>query len=291
MQTKKIILLTVSIALLLIIIVISGCITDTKEITNPETNEYDINYTENNTQNNSNNSITPKLNTNLGELEINTKISFEIGNQYNYRTTITNRTGEINTFPLINTFQINDSKATTIETTYNVTEIGKIDEKDVYIIAKNNTQNPELKILYYFDKETGKLLQLKEIVPNHRFTLKSDRALLESMKSEAMIFEDWMLALTDDFNWKRTIDSGQEGLKIIINYGVVDTEKIGNRECYKVKIKIMSESVYKQMDGDITQVPDEQVLKSTIWVDKNERIMVKSQSKVGDIVMESVLIE
>jgi len=55
---------------------------------------------------------------------------------------------------LVNTFQINDSKATTIETTYNVTEIEKIDEKDVYVIAKNNTQNPELKILYYFDKET-----------------------------------------------------------------------------------------------------------------------------------------
>ncbi len=270
MKTNKLILPTAAIALLLLI-TITGCITDPAKPTNNKINkEYNINYTENN-------SIV--------------KTSFKTGDIYNYETTITNQTGEINTFPLVNTFQTDESIATTIETTYNVTEIGKIDEKDVYIVAKNNTQNPELEILYYFDKETGKLLQLKEIIPNQRFTLKGDRALLESMKSEAMIFEDWMLALTDNFNWKRTIDLGQEGLKIIINYEVVGTEKIGNRECYKVERKIMSEAIYEQMNGDITQVPNEQVLKSTIWVDKNERIMVKSQSKVGDIVMKSVLIE
>ncbi|PKP56718.1 MAG: hypothetical protein CVT89_05725, partial [Candidatus Altiarchaeales archaeon HGW-Altiarchaeales-2] len=268
MQTNKLIIPTAAITLLLII-TIGGCITDTAELTDNKTNkEYNINYTENDTKNNSNDPIAPELNTNLGEFETNTKISFKTGELYNYKTTTTNQTGEINTFPLLNTFQINDSNATTIKITYNITEIGKVDEKDVYVVARNDTQNPELKINYYYDKETGELLKLKEIVPNKRINLKGDRAFLESMKLGAIMFEDWMLALSDDFNYKRTVDLGQEGAGLIINYEVVDTEKIGNRECYKVEQKMTTEAIYEQMNRDIAQVPDEQVLKSTIWVDK-----------------------
>ena len=52
-----------------------------------------------------------------------------------------------------------------------------------------------------------------------------------------------------------------------------------------------TEAIYEQMNRDIAQVPDEQVLKSTIWVDKTKRIMVKSESKVGDMLTESILVE
>jgi len=100
-----------------------------------------------------------------------------------------------------------------------------------------------------------------------------------------------MPALYNDFNLKRTVDLRQEGAGLIINYEVVDMEKIGNRECYKVEQKITTEAIYEQMNKDIAQIPEAQTLKSTIWVNKSERITAKSQSKVEDNVMEGVLIE
>jgi len=55
---------------------LDDCITNPEEPTNNKINQEDnINYTENNVQNNS---ITPKLKVESGELEINTKTSFEI---------------------------------------------------------------------------------------------------------------------------------------------------------------------------------------------------------------------
>ena len=206
-----------------------------------------------------------------GKLDKNAKLSFEVGKKYKYKKTYTemNRTGI---------------------TEYVVEKIEKVNGRECYAVSKSEKEilSEEVKNLWrrnlgmseeelkqreimapkqieYYDKETGKYIQIK------RYCLKcegGDKVII-GMDAEydtvlhyrGDIFADWMLALNDNFIWEQkiNIDGGPYTLNYILKYKVNGRENVNGRECFKVEFK------------GIDYWPSNR----TIWVDIKERIIAK----------------
>ncbi|ODS38390.1 MAG: hypothetical protein A7315_12420 [Candidatus Altiarchaeales archaeon WOR_SM1_79] len=156
------------------------------------------------------------------------------------------------------------------------------------------------KILFYYDKDTGKTTQVKmDMGGGEEMTFKDDfaefiaTAALGEMTGGSM-FSGWMLSLNENFRWKQEIEiaekfgSGEKHSgKITMEYRVVDMEKTDGRECFKVEI------VGRMEEDEQESFPDESdKIEMTLWVDVDKRIMVKQQTKQGNFMTtETNLVE
>ncbi|OQX20999.1 MAG: hypothetical protein BWK75_04105, partial [Candidatus Altiarchaeales archaeon A3] len=203
------------------------------------------------------------------------------------------------------------NKTTTINsiTEYNVEKTERVEGKDCYVVSIKPKQDiEEIKksireymseaseeeiekmaeqqkamaeqqtTTYYYDKENGKIMKIVMKMGNTEMTYTEDLAnVMSSMMGMYMgfpVFSQWMLALDENFRWIQTIEEKGEGNhKGEIEYKFVENEKANNREYFKVEITFKDKSQVKS-EG---YAPID--MKMIVWVDKEKRILVKSQTK------------
>lgn len=190
------------------------------------------------------------------ELESNAKVPFEIGQRFVYKTTPA--TAEQRIFG---------------ESIFTVEGIEKIDKKECYVVYKNYTEiyvDPFGKdkkrhwdIWYYYDKENGDIIAVKD----GSYLIRGGEAELRAIDNS--MFAPYMLALTDDFKWEQDVYSNLSDIGIEghdkIEYKVVGREKINNRECFKV------ECVYFLQRYGGNKIDHKEIF----WVDVEKRILIK----------------
>ncbi len=146
----------------------------------------------------------------------------------------------------------------------------------------------------YYDKETGKCLQIKNVNSYQNMTVKGEKAEFQSLMSSqysGSMFSEWMLALNDDFAWEQNFEMSSGGMYSMsgsINYRVVAQEKVNNRDCFKVEIEGTTKSEMKgDMAEEMAEMGEETTREDTIntvmWIDVNERILIKQQTKTGNL--------
>ncbi|PKP58559.1 MAG: hypothetical protein CVT88_07080 [Candidatus Altiarchaeales archaeon HGW-Altiarchaeales-1] len=203
----------------------------------------------------------------------------------------------------------NKTTTTSSTTEYNVEKTERAEGKDCYVVSvkpkqdmeeikksireyKSDASEEEIEKMaeqqkamaeqqtttYYYDKENGKIIKIVMKMGNTEMTYTEDLAnVMSTMMGMYMgfpVLSQWMLALDENFRWIQTIEEkGGEKHKAEIEYKFVETEKANNRECFKVEITLKDKSSvksegYSSMD-----------MKTIVWIDKEKRILVKSQTK------------
>ncbi|CEG12744.1 exported hypothetical protein [groundwater metagenome] len=203
----------------------------------------------------------------------------------------------------------NKTTTTNSITEYNVEKMEKAEGKDCYVVSiklKQDTEEIKKSIrkymkdaseeeiekraeqekaiaeqqttTYYFDKKNGKIMKIVMKMGNTEMTYTEDLAnVMSSMMVTSMglpMLSQWMLGLDENFRWIQNIEEkGAEKHKAEIEYKFVEIEKANNRECFKVEITFKDKPPVKSdMDSSID-------MKMIVWVDKEKRILVKSQTK------------
>jgi len=151
-------------------------------------------------------------------------------------------------------------------------------EKEIEEIAKQEQSTMEQQnTTFYFDKETGKMVKVVTKMGNMEMTFTKDMANvmvnLMGMAASYPVFSQWMLALDENFRWTQTMkmDEGGKKYEAEIKYKVIGSEKINNRECFKVEITFEDKSSVPSGTNNIQTI---------IWVDKEKRILVKGETKM-----------
>ncbi|PKP56343.1 MAG: hypothetical protein CVT89_06375 [Candidatus Altiarchaeales archaeon HGW-Altiarchaeales-2] len=136
---------------------------------------------------------------------------------------------------------------------------------------------------YYYDKETGNVIQVKYSSPDGSTTTITG-TMAESSSTHSTLFSKWMLALKDDFIWEQSTNSSSDMYesKDISTYAVKGQENINNRDCFNVEITETAESNIKDSMFKGKKNYEHKTIR-TMWVDVNERIIVKQTTKSGSL--------
>ncbi len=136
---------------------------------------------------------------------------------------------------------------------------------------------------YYYDKESGKIIQVKYSSPDGSATTITG-TMAESSSTHSTLFSDWMLAMKDDFIWEQMTNTSSdmyEGTDIS-TYTVKGREKVNNNDCFEVEI---TETVEDNIKDPTMKGKKNHKYKTTrtMWVDVNKRIIVKQITKLGGL--------
>ncbi len=161
---------------------------------------------------------------------------------------------------------------------------------------QNMSQNQQQNTVYYYDKETGKIIEVTTRTGNTELTFTGDLAnamlnigrtftrnlmnatqinatrnlnMGRGMSLDVPVFSQWMLALNEKFVWSQVVDEQTKGYKVEMTYTVTDVEKIKNRDSFKVEITLLENNKINT--------------KWIVWIDKEKRILVKMQRITGGI--------
>ncbi len=106
-----------------------------------------------------------------------------------------------------------------------------------------------------------------------------------------MMIQPWMFALNENFEWTKNTTTNMRDFESTSSerYKVVSVEeidtKIGKKKCYKVKkesISSMSVNTGKSLlNNKISE-------KTTLWIDYNNRILVKAESRMENLKIGSI---
>ena len=185
------------------------------------------------------------------KLKLNIKPQFKVGDMFKYKTIISWAGHE------------------EIEDVYFIEEIKYINKSPSYIVSYKqkelirNATVLELKI--YINKETGEIEKALEIKDNNIEKEASKEEIFFGSRMREFFYVPWMLALKEDLKWSEEVEisMGERKYIQIMDYKVLEIEKINKIECFKVEI------IFKEAKR-IWQ-------KKIIWVDTKRRIMIKSQ--------------
>lgn len=206
------------------------------------------------------------------------------------------------------------------EVEFSVEKIERAERTDCYVLSckgktisedGNMTEMTEMekraeqaKVMFYYDKDAGKIIQITTEFGSVKETSTKDTAEYVmsmnpgglSLNGCGVMFAQWMLALNKDFRWKQNIEWKQnmeskfEGNKnmpdmmienTVIEYKVVGIENVDGRECFKVEIEVMPEKTPEDTESHARSL-----FKIVMWVDTKERIIVKQQTKMGNMMSE-----
>ena len=227
--------------------------------------------------------------------------------------------------------EVNETHTETMETGFSVDKIERFEGRDCYVIsskikreisgeekadmrkymsdAEVERQIEEMeemmeqqKTLFYYDRDTGKTMQVKMNMGGANMTFTEGMAEffadtgIGGLMGGGSMFAGWMLALDKDFTWKQEIEimeklgSGSTtGGTATITYKVIDVEKANGRDCFKVEVEgTFKEDVNNKNNYD---TPGDK-LEMLVWVDVDKRISVKQQIKSGNFMStETNLVE
>lgn len=185
----------------------------------------------------------------LETLQINTAIPFKIGQKFEYEVRgYSQDGGTISQGRGIYTLKEINEKYYTLQL------------KGSISVLKPSDYTLNIENIYYYNKTTGDLDRV-DFDGQSYFGKKAELRAVDT----SVIFASWMLALTDNFNYKK------EGVYKKIK--VVKREKINERETFKVEVETVS--------------PDRKMI---IWVDIEKRIAIKEKKIIGDDIYERKLI-
>ncbi|PKP56517.1 MAG: hypothetical protein CVT89_06100 [Candidatus Altiarchaeales archaeon HGW-Altiarchaeales-2] len=188
---------------------------------------------------------------------------------------------------------------------YTIEKIERDDGQDCFVISQKNemeiseeqkenmTQDEMMTqemmqghtIYYYYDKRTGKLVQVKQSSLDGSSITTITGSMAEIFASEKSLFSEWMLALKDDFIWEQKINTSSDIFeeRNSITYVVKGREKVANRDCFNVEITETMEGEGEDiMTKDIKTF--ERKTTRTMWIDVNARIIVKEIEKSGNLI-------
>jgi len=109
-----------------------------------------------------------------------------------------------------------------------------------------------------------------------------------------MMIQPWMLALNENFEWTKNTSINTDGFKSVSSgrYKVTDIEeidtKVGKKKCYKVEEESTSSSMMDMPEKSANSRNMKISEKSILWIDYNERILIKAESwmenlKIGEV--------
>ncbi len=195
-------------------------------------------------------------------LQPNIKPQFKVGQKFGYVTTSL----------LIGT-------SVRSEDFYFVKNIERINGTDYYVIFINKTQhmidpnkheiNMTIQGVSYIDVNSGEILK---IVMENSLTIEGDKA----SKFGIEMYAPWTLALKEGIKWIEKFNMTEDKKTYTIGeseYEVIGMEKMNNRKCFKVQI------TSKKSQGTEQTISAQK----TFWIDANERILVKAQTKIGNL--------
>ncbi len=168
---------------------------------------------------------------------------------------------------------------------FQVERIEKVDGVDCYVVKSTtighyvNQDGKTMKItsnsISYIDKETGDIVKLFMGVSNTSTGIVLEKEVA-SAKGNGM-YAPWTLALKEGIKWTQKLNvTGMGGGTMEVEYKVIGIEKVNKRDCFKVEQIIKAKSI---KGSETTKIS----LENTHWVDVNERILVKSESKSGNL--------
>lgn len=217
---------------------------------------------------------------------------------------------------------VNRTSTQITNTVFYVEKTEKVDNKDCYAVTtsttreisaeernmtsrlsaqqqqrfRNMSQNQQQNTIYYYDKETGKIIKVTTKTGSTELTFTGDlanamlnmgrtftRNLMNATQINATqnrnmgggtsldvpVFSQWMLALNENFMWSQVVDEQTGGYKVEMTYKVTGVEKINNRDIFKVEITLLENNKINT--------------KWIVWIDKEKRILVKMQRITGGI--------
>jgi len=169
--------------------------------------------------------------------------------------------------------------------TFTVEKIERKNGKEYFVVVQesNSTtfdfgekRNTLHYFTYYYDKENGRVAQIK--VNNHTVMDGSQ----ELRATDSSFFAYWMLGLKDNAKWKIKFTEITPSLNLVehktFEFRVLGREKVNNRECFKVEKRIINNDK-KDAVEDI----------DLYWVDVEKRIFVKKERYTADKVKYSEL--
>ncbi|OQX21000.1 MAG: hypothetical protein BWK75_04110 [Candidatus Altiarchaeales archaeon A3] len=129
-------------------------------------------------------------------------------------------------------------------------------------------------------------------------TMEGEKAESGSMMggvSPSMMIQPWMLALNENFEWRKETTTNMSGMSSkstekykVTGVGEIDT-KVGKKKCYIVEQESASSMDMSDMSGKSGGTTNTKIsAKSISWVGYNDRILVKTESwmenlKLGNI--------
>ncbi len=198
-------------------------------------------------------------------LELTSKSSFEVGQEFKYETTT----------------RMDDDSTMNYEETFIVEKIERHNGVDCYVISSIGQMSDssgasmamEIEKITYVNKETGKIVQIDVEMGGLEMPMEWGEDAL-SFRGNGM-YATWMLALKENLTWTTTMNTSMdvERMTTDMTYKVIGMEKINDTECFKVEITTLM-----KMSED-----DQGTIKEIIWIDANKRIVVKSLSEIEEL--------
>ncbi len=210
-------------------------------------------------------------------LEHNVKPQFKIGDKFKYK---------IYGAPIITKDISASTKSVEGILECKVEKLERINGTECYLLVSTqqtslHSDAPSIMITtlkVWVDKDAGKIIksQMSRIYKGNEI---SSESIIPNKTSEIygnIMYYPWMLSLDDDFEMKVNENSqGIEKTSSASVFKMIGKEKINDRDCFKVELRVLDEN--KRV-----------LLRENIWIDIKKRILVKSESyyenlKVGDI--------
>jgi hypothetical protein len=243
---------------------------DKKPVESAKNNDTES-YIENATDNNREISKDSDTRTHLTNLTKNTKPAFEIGDNYVYEVPIggleNGMSGDvayfnvskcIREYTIIDNMRINKTQYFKIQEGIHKCVVGVVKFKGVLKPVFTGGVNRTI----YLNADTGELFTDVETGENKR---------INGCYWSKCWYEDWMLALADDVEWKKTVVD--RGVEEIHDFSVEGREKIGGRECFKVKDEV------KKCSNGNCKIEH----KLLYWIDADKRILLKYEHWYGNL--------
>jgi len=195
----------------------------------------------------------------IGDLPKNSEIQFKVGQKFIYKTPEKEYGWEIDTFTVEKIERKNGKEYFVVVQESNSTTFGDFNEK----------RNILRYFTYYYDKENGRVAQIK--VDNVTVMDGSQ----ELRATDLSFFAYWMLGLKDNAKWEIKFTEITPSLNLVehstFEFRVLGREKVNNRECFKVEKRIINND-----KKDAVEEIDYH------WVDVEKRILVKEEYYTAD---------
>ncbi len=187
------------------------------------------------------------------ELPKNSDIQFKVGQKFIYKTP--------------------EEEYGWLITTYRVEKIERKNGKEYFVVLQEDNSTTfddkeRINIIqyftYYYDKENGKVSQIKV-----NDAIVKDGA--ENLRATDMsFFAYWMLSLDDNANWEIKFTETTPSLNLVehrnFEFRVLAREKVNNRECFKVEKRIINIDKKNELEEI-----------DYYWVDVKKRILIKKE--------------
>ncbi len=223
-----------------------------------------------------------RFNLSFDEIPHNTKPAFKVGDKFEYigySSRISRRSPDYTTQGVQ-------------KITYSVVKKERVRNMECYVIESVNlflanksdplSPGKVLRLVYYISTETGKIIRFtsseanveKGVETNKKEYFADVPSEISEVYDAMIMYSPWMLSLDNEFKMEIKSFVGEGKIEKIV-LKVVGTDKIKNRECYKVEKRIIGEN-------------NEVISREIKWIDAQKRILVKSDAYYENLKVSSL---